>query len=237
MHLSLNQKLLLKFLAVIAIITPFCSKAQDTPLEVIHHIHAYRQMEAADTMQKMVAVNDLAPGFKVDMKYATANNFTRQQLYPDIHQVFVRRNVAAALVLAQKQLATKGVGIKFWDGYRPYRVTKKMWELVKDERYVANPSKGSGHNRGIAVDVTLIELTTGQELDMGTGFDNFSDTAHHSFTGLSSQQINNRNLLKTTMEQFGFKPLATEWWHYSWPNAANFPVLDLSFRQLARVAD
>ena len=107
-----------------------------------------------------------------------------------------------------------------------------MWDLIKDERYVANPSKGSGHNRGLSVDLTIITLNTGQELDMGTGFDHFSDTAHQDFTSLAGQVLKNRKLLKETMEKYGFKALSTEWWHYSWTNDRNYAVLDIDFKKL-----
>ena len=134
----------------------------------------------------------------------------------------------------QDELVKQGLGLKLFDAYRPYAVTVLMWELIKDERYVANPKNGSGHNRGIAVDLTIIDLQTGKELNMGTGFDNFSDTAHHSFTALPKEVMRNRTLLKTIMEKNGFKSLDTEWWHYSWPGAPHFDVLDISFRKLKK---
>ena len=105
-------------------------------------------------------------------------------------------------------------------------MTVRMWNLIKDDRYVADPKKGSGHNRGIAVDLTLINKASGAELDMGTGFDNFSDTAHQKFPNLPSVVLQNRQLLKTTMEKYGFTPLETEWWHFSW-NHSDFEVLDI----------
>ena len=115
-------------------------------------------------------------------------------------------------------MAKQGLGLKIWDAYRPYAATQLMWNLVKDERYVANPAKGSGHNRGLAVDVTLINLQTGKELDMGTPYDHFSDTAHQSFVRLATEDIlQNRKLLQATMEAAGFTALETEWWHYYWP--------------------
>ena len=109
-----------------------------------------------------------------------------------------------------------------------------MWELIGDERYVANPAKGSGHNRGLAVDLTLIK--DGKEVNMGTGFDHFTDTAHHSFKALPADVIKHRQLLRSTMEKHGFRALETEWWHYSWPNEKNYQVLDLSFRKLRKAA-
>ena len=110
-----------------------------------------------------------------------------------------------------------------------------MWELVKDERYTANPAKGSGHNRGIAADLTIIDLKTGKELDMGTGFDNFTDSAHHVFKNLPEQVLNNRHLLKSTMEKYGFKAFDTEWWHYFWVDGKEYEVMNLTFKQLKKL--
>ena len=97
---------------------------------------------------------------------------------------------------------------------------------------MANPAKGSGHNRGIAVDLTIVDLQTKKELDMGTGFDNFSDTAHHSFTSLPKQVLQNRKLLRDEMVAQGFVPLDTEWWHYALPNAGRYPLLNIPFKKL-----
>ena len=106
---------------------------------------------------------------------------------------------------------------------------------MQDDRYAADPKKGSGHNRGIAVDLTIINLKNKEELDMGTGFDNFSDTAHHGFTNLPEEVLQNRLLLKKVMAQHGFKALDTEWWHYSLPNANDFELLDISFKELEKI--
>ena len=106
--------------------------------------------------------------------------------------------------------------------------------MVKDERYVANPANGSNHNRGTAVDLTIIDLTTGTELNMGTSFDNFTDTAHHSFKQLPQEVLANRIKLKTLMNQYGFEAWETEWWHYTYKSPAKFDVLDINFRKLGR---
>ena len=141
-----------------------------------------------------------------------------------------------ALLEVQNFLTLQGYTLKIFDAYRPYAVTKLMWNLIKDERYVANPKNGSGHNKGTSVDLTIVKISSNTELDMGTGFDNFTDTAHHSFTSkLNADVIHNRNLLKTTMEQFGFKSLETEWWHYSWKTLEEFDVIDISFAMLKRL--
>lgn len=147
---------------------------------------------------------------------------------------FLRLPVVQALKKVQEELSNTGMGIKVYDAYRPYAVTVKFWELVKDERYVAHPKNGSGHNRGIAVDLTIIDSKTGEELNMGTGFDNFSDTAHHSFTNISQGIRENRRLLKLLMEKYGFRSYDEEWWHYSWPNAGKYEILNIDFKKLKK---
>ena len=112
-----------------------------------------------------------------------------------------------------------------------------MWKVVRDSRYAADPAKGSGHNLGTSVDVTLVNLRTKKELNMGTGFDNFNDSAHQDFTALPSIILQNRNLLKTTMEKYGFKSLDTEWWHFSLPDANNYELLNIPFDALKKLDD
>src|ERR1043166_7586618 len=120
----------------------------------------------------MIELKSLMPNIVYDLRYATTNNFMHRLMYPaNTRNTFMRQPAVAALQKVQAELNRKGMGLKIFDAYRPYAVTVKFWELVKDERYVANPSKGSGHNRGIAVDLTIIYLDSGKELDMGTGFD------------------------------------------------------------------
>ena len=181
----------------------------------------------------MIELKSIIPTLVYDLRYSTEDNFVKKALYPPFTSVtFLRLPAANALANVQKELAEKGLGLKIFDAYRPYSVTVKFWELIKDERYVANPSKGSGHNRGLAVDLTIIDLKTGKELEMGTDFDNFTDTAHHTFTALSETVLNNRKLLKDVMLKYGFKLFETEWWHYYWPNHRNYEVMDLSFKKL-----
>ena len=174
----------------------------------------------------MVELKTIVPGIQYDLRYATPNNFMHQKLYKDGDITFLRLPVAKALSKAQQELNTRGLSLKIWDAYRPYSVTVKMGEPIKDDRYVADPKKGSGHNRGIAVDLTIIEKSTATELNMGTGFDNFSDTAHQDFKDLSNEILQNRSLLKTVMEKYGFKALETEWWHFYW-NDPDFELMDI----------
>ncbi|HEU4469576.1 MAG TPA: M15 family metallopeptidase [Flavisolibacter sp.] len=182
----------------------------------------------------MTELKAAVPGIVYDLRYAGTANFTGKKLYPRGDLGFMRLAPALALKQVQEALNKKGYGLKVFDAYRPHGATVKMWELVKDERYAANPAKGSGHNRGLAIDLTIIEMSSGKELDMGTGFDSFTDTAHHAFQQLPKKVLENRLLLKQAMEAAGFKPLSTEWWHYSWPNDRNYAVLDIPFRSLLR---
>jgi D-alanyl-D-alanine dipeptidase len=131
----------------------------------------------------------------------------------------------------QRELETRGLGLKIFDGYRPFSVTRKMWEILPDDRYVANPKNGSRHNRGAAVDVTLVD-STGNELEMPTVFDDFSEKAGHDFMDLPQHILTNRSLLKEIMTKYGFMPIKTEWWHYDLKNYEQYPILDKTFEEI-----
>jgi zinc D-Ala-D-Ala dipeptidase len=200
-------------------------------LNVISAREVYLSTVSADSSKKMVELKSLIPGIVYELRYAGKNNFMKRRMYAaNTRNTFMRLPAAKALLAVQNKLSAQGYGLKIWDAYRPYSVTEKFWDMVRDERYVANPAKGSGHNRGIAVDLTIIELATGKELDMGTGFDNFTDTAHHTFTNLSAEVLRNRKLLRDAMEAAGFVFFESEWWHYSLPNPARYELLDISFK-------
>jgi D-alanyl-D-alanine dipeptidase len=176
----------------------------------------------------------LSPDIVYDLRYAGTHNFTGQRLYSQSTRTFMRLLPARALAAVQDSLHRLGFGLKIFDAYRPHAATRLMWDLVHDERYVANPAKGSGHNRGLAVDLTLVDRRSGKDLDMGTGFDNFTDTAHADFSQLPEAVLANRRLLRSVMEAKGFTVLPTEWWHFYWPNDRNYDVLDLDFKKLDR---
>jgi zinc D-Ala-D-Ala dipeptidase len=150
----------------------------------------------------------------LDIRYATTNNFMKQQVY-DCGRCFLRDEAAAAIVKANKILQKKGYGgLKMFDCYRPRPVQYKLWKIVPDARYVANPKKGSMHNRGFAVDLTIVDKD-GKELDFGTGYDDFTEKAHGNYTKFSKQILENRKLLNETMEAVGLEGTSTEWWHFS----------------------
>ncbi|MEO8853483.1 MAG: M15 family metallopeptidase [Ginsengibacter sp.] len=205
-------------------------------LVVINSTKVLQKEINADSSKKMIDLKKEIPGIYLDLKYATRDNFMHKILYRSASTTFLRKPAAEVLKKVVKELKDQNLAIKVFDAYRPYSVTEEMWQKVKDSRYAADPATGSGHNRGVAVDLTLIELETRKELPMGTGFDNFSDTAHSDFAGLSPEILNNRNLLKTVMEKFGFKQLSTEWWHFYIPDGTSFELLDLSFFGLKRMS-
>ncbi len=222
---------------IVFLLSPVLTRAQDTILNkyglwVINTVKQLKKTEQHDPGKAMTDLKKEIPALVFDLRYAGENNFMHEKLYPSITTTFMRKIAADSLALVQKELNSKGLGLKIFDAYRPYSVTEKLWEPVKDDRYAADPKKGSGHNRGIAVDLTLIILKNNQELNMGTGFDNFSDSAHHAFTGLPEEILQNRLLLKSVMEKHGFKALDTEWWHYYLPNTAYFELMDIPFKQL-----
>ena len=177
---------------------------------------------------KFVNIKTLSPEILLDMKYATADNFLGQVVY-DCAECYLRKATAQALVAAQKDFVARGYSLKLFDCYRPLSVQKKMWKILPGTHYVANPAKGSKHNRGAAVDLTLVEIATGKEVDMGTPFDTFSPKAHHSYTDLPKEILVHRQLLKEVLGKHNFKPIFSEWWHYEYRPEMTSPVEDLAW--------
>jgi zinc D-Ala-D-Ala dipeptidase len=203
-------------------------------LPIINSDSIYRASLLFHPEKHMVSLLQI-PGIIMNLRYASTNNFMHRKLYPNnTKNSFLRKPAYQALEGVARDLALQGLVLVIFDAYRPYSVTVRIWIPVQDERYAANPIKGSGHNRGVAVDLTLADSKTHQLLPMPTDFDNFSDSAREDFNGTDAKRIANRELLKRVMEKHGFIPLSTEWWHFSWPHAENFEVLDLSFSELEK---
>ncbi|HPP30260.1 MAG TPA: M15 family metallopeptidase, partial [bacterium] len=141
---------------------------------------------------------------------------------------FLAKEVALALKDVQEDLKKQGYCLKIFDGYRPLSVQKEMWKALPDKRYVANPEKGSVHNRGYAVDLTIVKLN-GTPVTMPTDFDEFSIKAQSDYKDLPPLAIKHREILQKTMMKYGFIPIKTEWWHFNYPGYKNKPVLDISF--------
>ena len=175
---------------------------------------------------ELVELKHTVPNLVLDIRYATTNNFTGQQLYPQA-RCFLRGEPAKQLRRVQAELAQSGFGLKIFDGYRPLSVQRKMWEVFPQPGYVADPRKGSRHNRGAAVDVTLIRLADGSELLMPTPYDDFTERAHRNFMQLPAEAIRNRQLLEQVMARHGFVGLPTEWWHFDYGNWRKYPLLDV----------
>ena len=179
----------------------------------------------------LVALTSLNSHIRIDIRYATTNNFSGQQVYPS-KKAYLHQPAAEKLARAQEKLEARGLGLKVFDAYRPLGVQKIFWSIVPDEKYVADPKKGSRHNRGSAVDVTLVKLDSGEELEMPSGFDDFSPRAAYAFTNLPPAAVSNRALLRAVMTECGFLPFETEWWHFDDAGWTNYSILDVPFERL-----
>jgi len=169
-----------------------------------------------------VRLADVSDDFVYDLRYATPNNFLKEQVY-DCAECYTRVITAKALIAANTVLMKKGYRLKFFDCYRPHDVQFKMWKIMPNSQYVARPTKGSIHNKGGAVDITLVSLD-GEPVDMGTDFDFFGKRAYHDNLDLPKAVLAHRTLLKETMEQHGFWSIRTEWWHYNLKAASNAKI-------------
>lgn len=172
--------------------------------------------------------------FMIDLPYARADNFTKKRIYDAEAKAYLRRPVAEALAKVQRQLQQQQLGLKIWDAYRPFHIQEIFWSHCPDERYVmpavrenGHMKTGSAHNRGCAVDLTLVHAITKEELVMPTAFDDFSTAAHRNYMKCSSEAIHNRALLEEAMTACGFIGLPTEWWHFNWHAAEKFALCDL----------
>lgn len=168
---------------------------------------------------------------KLDIRYATTHNFTGRVLYPEA-RAFLQRPAAEALLSSHRWLKTQGYGLVVHDAYRPLAVTKLFWEVTPPDKkeFVADPSVGSVHNRGCAVDVGLYDLRTGREVEMPSAYDEMSRRAYVTYTGAPREQQARRNLLRKAMEREGyFFVYAEEWWHYNFKDFRDYPVLDIPF--------
>ncbi len=176
-------------------------------------------VEAINIINDTIFVNlkNYSTDFIYDMRYATTDNFLKAKVY-DCAECYLRLKTVKALVQANNAFLKKGFRIKLYDCYRPLDIQKRMWAIVANPEYVANPAKGSIHNRGGAVDISLVD-NRGKELDMGTAFDFFGKEAGHNYINLPRKVLRNRMLLKNIMIENNFKIFNSEWWHYNLNNA------------------
>lgn len=191
----------------------------------------YKQTLVGSPEKELINLDKFIPGIKLDIRYATTNNFTHEKIY-NLARSYARKPVAEALKKAQAEFNKLGVGIKIFDAYRPYKATVKFYEVYRDTTYVASPYRGSRHNRGCAIDMTIVDLKTGEELKMPTEFDSFKKEAWPTTPVKDPLIKKNRDLIISVMERNGFKVNASEWWHFDFVGWKKYEVLDIDYEEL-----
>jgi len=181
----------------------------------------------------LVEFVQLDPTIRLDIHYASDNNFLGTPVYTQA-RAFAQRPAVEAVIRANRNLHALGYGLLIFDGYRPWYITKIFWDATppEDHDYVADPSQGSRHNRGCAVDLTIYDLKTGKPLDMPSGYDDFTVRAHPDYPGGTETQRGNRDLLRRTMEMQGFSVYPTEWWHFDYKDWNRYPILNIAFEEI-----
>lgn len=183
----------------------------------------------------LVELVTLDPTIKLDIRYATTNNFLSTPVYTQA-RAFLQRPAAEALLRAHREVKTHGYGLIIHDGYRPWYVTKIFWDATPNDKklFVADPAEGSRHNRGCAVDLSLYDLKTGKEVKMPSGYDEMSNRAYADYAGGTAGERSLRALLRQAMEKRGFKVNPTEWWHFDYQDWKQYPILNVTFEDLGR---
>lgn len=173
---------------------------------------------------ELVRVRDFIPGIREELAYATGENFTGQKIY-DFYNAYLRYGTVKKLAAVSAELEEQGLGILIWDGFRPVSAQAALWEICPDPKYVSHPVTGTrAHCRGNAVDLTLVDLETGEKLEMPTGFDDFSALADRNYADCTAEAAENARLLEAVMKKHGFKPYSAEWWHYT--DTQSYPVAE-----------
>ena len=230
---KLKLKINMRIPLIIFLFLPVLSVAQDKykyGLKPTNFIE-YKESLKANPGKELVDLEKFIPDLIIDVRYATTNNFTGKKIY-NLSKAYARRPVAEALKKAQAEFKTLGVGVKMHDAYRPYSATVKFYEEYHDTTYVASPYRGSRHNRGCALDMTLVDLKTKKELKMPTEYDSFSKDAWPTTPVKDPQIKKNRDLIIGVMERNGFKVNASEWWHFDFVGWKKYEVMDIDFEAL-----
>jgi D-alanyl-D-alanine dipeptidase len=191
----------------------------------------YKESIKTNPEKELINLEKFVPGLAMDIRYATTNNFMHEKMY-NMARAYARKPVAEALQKIQAELKPQGLGIKMFDAYRPYKATVKFYETYHDTTYVASPYRGSRHNRGCALDLTVIDLKTGKELEMPTEYDSFKKEAWPSTPVKDPLIRKNRQLLIDVMQKYGFKVNGSEWWHYDFNGWKKYEVMDIDFEEL-----
>jgi D-alanyl-D-alanine dipeptidase len=188
--------------------------------------------EANKREANLVELTSLDNTIKLDIRYATANNFVGRPVYTEA-RAFLQRPAAEALLKVQHELKKKGLGLVIFDGYRPWSVTKLFWDVVPEDKrkFVADPAKGSKHNRGCAVDLSIYDLKTGELIPMPSGYDEFTDRASPDYKGGTKEETANREMLRKLMESVGFTVNPNEWWHFDYKDWQEYAIYDIPFSE------
>lgn len=188
--------------------------------------------EANKKEANLIELVKLDPTIKLDIRYATDNNFVGRAVYPEA-RAFLQKPAAKAVIKVHRQLKKQGLGLVIFDGYRPWAITKLFWEVTTEDKrkFVANPDKGSKHNRGCAVDLSIFDLKTGKLIPMPSGYDEFTERASPNYTGGTEEETRNRELLRKLMEDAGFTVNPNEWWHFDYKNWEDYAIYDISFAE------
>ena len=182
---------------------------------------------------ELVELQKLDPSIRLDIRYATSKNFAGRAVYSEA-RAFLQRPAAEALIRVNKELEPLGYRLLVFDGYRPWSVTKLFWDITPKQKkeFVANPKKGSRHNRGCAVDLSLWDITAGKEVAMPGEYDEMSPRSYVAYAGGTAEQRRLRDLLRSKMEQNGFAVLPAEWWHFDYKDWKLYSIQNIPFNQL-----
>ena len=215
---------------------PFRIKPQHPVEELLTQaLAASPPVETGDFREpELVELATLDPGIRLDIRYASTNNFMGEVFYSE-PRAFLQRPAAEALLRAHRWLGERGYGLLIHDGYRPWYVTKMFWDATPEalREFVADPARGSRHNRGCAVDLTLYWLDTGEPVEMPGGYDEFSPRSYPGYKGGTTRQRWHRELLRQAMEAQGFSVYEAEWWHFDYKDWREYPILDIPFEQFS----
>lgn len=181
----------------------------------------------------LVELIKLDTSIHLDIRYATNNNFVGKSVYKEA-RAFLQRPAAEALMKANASLKPLGYGLVVFDGYRPWSVTKLFWEVTPADKkqFVANPAKGSKHNRGCAVDLSLYDLATGKEIEMTGAYDEMTERSYPNYTGGTEKQRKMRDLLRSKMEAQGFTVYEYEWWHFDYKDWKQYRITNVPFSKI-----
>lgn len=211
--------------AALLILLPFIAAAQDGPPK-----------ETGKQEADLIELVKVDKTIKLDIRYATADNFVGRPVYPEA-RAFLQRPAAEALVRVHRELKKQGLGLVIFDGYRPWSITKLFWDVVPEDKrkFVADPAKGSKHNRGCAVDLSIYNRKTGRLVPMPSGYDEFTDRASPDYTGGTDEERANRDLLRRLMEAEGFTVNPNEWWHFDYKDWQEYAIYDIAFDEVSKL--